>query len=499
MLSTLAHQIAASHAASWDALVAASRTSPPVATQSVEVQTQQLLGSMFATIQNERPPSRPSTSAGSASRTPRSALSVVLIIDGLDGCPNSDVQAFLSTLLSTLSQYNSPAKLFVTTRLQPDICSAITTSLNLASNPRLCSTVHLHATSSALLRGDIRRFFRYEAQSIRQTRPELSERWISDDNLEQLVEMSYPLFAHAAAVADQLADEHSWPVRQLSSILTRAKRHLDPDVSSYQSEPLPGLDEIYLNVLRRIGGGGDRGTTGRAYSAAAIQLDEKRREALSIVLFAQRPITASAAAELLRYEEPSEIVQLLQGMAALLKVPPVGRREPTIEVIHPSFAEFIVDERRCTEERFLIHRGMFEQRFVKSCLARLNSLVIESELGSHCDFQRLDSDSCAERSAEVHGGNLNFLDARSSVYAALHWPAHLLQSVLRRTIDSDLIEQLKYFSANVGTQWAKFLAQDNEAKAVALGYLSDAHRLVEGQVNTFQLCFFFSLADALAL
>lgn len=161
----------------------------------------------------------------------------VVVIDALDECKDDNAT---SVILSSLSHHIAkllPLKFLITSRPDQKVTNAFRTQ-NLAS---ITQSLALHEVRLDVVERDIQHYLGWQLRQI-QVQDQLKESWPSTLDVEKLTHMSSGLFIFAATAVKFIESDD--PVNQLANLLKR-----DLLVSS---SPLQHLDELYLQVLKKM-------------------------------------------------------------------------------------------------------------------------------------------------------------------------------------------------------------------------------------------------------
>ncbi|KAH7103560.1 hypothetical protein BKA62DRAFT_828294, partial [Auriculariales sp. MPI-PUGE-AT-0066] len=301
-----------------------------------------------------------------------STQQIVFVIDAMDECDDfssADGYILFTALLPILRQRGSRVKLFVTSRTEPKLSAMIDRVFSGASDD--CSTFLLHEVDEASVSADIRTFTQKGFSDIRRRFRHIPDDWPSPEQVEDLVTLSGKLFVFASTALLWIGEEHTSPISRLTEILsaTRSSRPVD----RHERSPYNHLDVLYLAALRNATLDPDPdsvantrlrqilflitcGTYDVCLDIISIALLLEHHEvqpfldSLSVVV--QTPVRTSTSQTL--KVEPGEMVNVPKSMR--------------IQTFHQSFSDFLVDPKRCTDERFRILREREEARVALSTL-----------------------------------------------------------------------------------------------------------------------------------
>ena len=156
---------------------------------------------------------------------------------------------------------------------------------------------------------------------------------LTDDDIEVIVKRAQGLFIFASTTIRLLWDKKfSDPAGQLKRLLA-STAHLS------DTSPYAHLDKLYMTILEKKFNGTDEA------------LLAKVQTALSILIIARKPLTVHALEGFM----PGTVIRaILQDLHSLISIPDKAV-DTAIRLIHPSFRDFLLDEKRCSK-RFVIIR-----------------------------------------------------------------------------------------------------------------------------------------------
>jgi len=180
--------------------------------------------------------------------------------------------------------------------------------------------------------------------------------WPGTQKLRLLVERSSGLFIYAATVCRFIHDPRWLPEKRLNIVLQGSDDGQSPEER---------LDEIYIQILE---------------SSVFGDCNKKEKDVLSrrfrnvvgsiIILF------DSLSTIVLKSLSPalSESIDItLEPLKSLLNVP--DDRTAPIRLLHPSFRDFLVNQKRCGVEHFWIDERKAHHDVAKSCLELMSKTL----------------------------------------------------------------------------------------------------------------------------
>jgi len=278
-------------------------------------------------------------------------LAFTLVIDALDECEGEDdVRVILQLFIEVKDLCNIQLSIFITSR--PEI------SLRLgfqAMSEILHQDLILHNIPRSIIEQDISVFVRHELGIIREQQ-RLSPDWPNEKDVKLLVQRSDCLFIYVATVC-RFINNHDWrPEGRLSLIL-----HDDAiDVSS-----IAKLDDMYIQVLKSLVIKDFKGQE-------KVRLSKRFRQIVGSIVTLFDVLSIIALAELLS-KEVSDVNMALSSIHSILNIP--KSQDFPIQLHHPSFRDFLMDNKRCPDGDFRINPEVAHTELAKSCLQLLSNTL----------------------------------------------------------------------------------------------------------------------------
>jgi hypothetical protein len=175
----------------------------------------------------------------------------------------------------------------------------------------------------------------------------LTAGWPGVDDCNALVAKASGLFVWISTAIKFIDDrEVDDPEAQLRVVLDSAPQ-------SSISTPWDHLDVLYMQVLNQA-----------MSSKATERRLEQFRKVVGTIVILRQPCTAFALGSLLKDGEAGSqlVTQIVRKLQSVLVVP-INSSEP-IQVIHPSFIDFITNANRCLDPRFLVQPVVHHQLLV---------------------------------------------------------------------------------------------------------------------------------------
>jgi hypothetical protein len=254
------------------------------------------------------------------------ALPVVIVFDALDECTAPSV--ILSVIRKELVRLPSVIKVFVTSRPDQTIRAEM---VSMGSSVRTRNLDH-HADAD----GDIDRFIS-DRMADMAVRFNLSPDWVAAPSRAILVRKAGGLFIWASTAMKFIEDDDVDDPEAQLDLLLHAQAEEPTNVS-----PLTDLDALYFQVLEQ------------AFSEKA---PTKRFEMFRMVVGAsvslKEPLSASGLCSLLGLQvTPGTAGQFVMRAVRKLHSVLVVTASKPLQIIHPSFVNFLTEPTRCRDLRF---------------------------------------------------------------------------------------------------------------------------------------------------
>jgi len=260
---------------------------------------------------------------------------ILMVLDGLDECGNTTEREMLLKLLGTqLSRLPSVIRILVTSRQLDDIAAAFGGQQHILT--------HGLELSSEIAGRDILAYFEYQLGAIRRKNRWLGSDWPTNDDLQRLVARSGGLFVWASTVA-KFVDSFD-PARRLAVILR------GEGVSGAQS----ALDDLYKTALENVNAWDDD------------DFVQHFRTVMGIILVLQTPLTTSTLDQLIGFPEGRGSNRAISTLACVVA------HTPTVHLLHPSFADFLLTPTRCGRDMWYFDTTICHEHVAQRCLDRLS-------------------------------------------------------------------------------------------------------------------------------
>lgn len=335
-------------------------------------------------------------------------LRISLVVDALDECAHDqDVEIILRLFAEAKDLTAVNFKIFVTSRPETpvrlgfrDMPEIIHQDLSLQNIPR------------SIVEKDITVYLKHELLTIRKER-QLTSQWPGEEKIKHLVDKSDCIFIYVSTACLFLRDSNWPPDEQLSIIL-------QDDIM--EDGPTAKLDSMYTQVLKQSV---FKQKEGR--QRARLSTRFKRIVGCIVVLFSVLPAQELAA---LLSVSPDEIASALSSLHSVLNIPK-DVLDP-IRLLHPSFRDFLLDEKRCADVDIKIEADEVHENSSRNCLRLLSDELKRNICGLKLpdtevnDIQNAQIESCLSLALQ---------------YACRYWVAHLEKISRDRLVDTGLFQE----------------------------------------------------------
>lgn len=268
------------------------------------------------------------------------APTIIIVLDALDECGTADER---SALLEILTQHsiNLPfaIRILITSRAEADIKNAFESQHHILTH-------ELDITSMGNT-DDILSYFRHRMALIRSKNRHLrlDVNWPGEEVLGRLVSRASGLFVWAYT-ACEFINGHA-PRKRLDIILR------DETASGAEA----ALDALYTTALESTGCWDDD------------DFVEEFQDIMGTVIVAFQPLSSSAVDTLLQRPEDTPSMHIISLLGCLLQP------SPTVRVLHPSFADFLMTAGRCRRDIWYINRPKNHRHLAFRCLERMDTVL----------------------------------------------------------------------------------------------------------------------------
>lgn len=260
---------------------------------------------------------------------------IAVVIDALDECDNiEDIKVIVQLLAKTAELETVRFRAFITSR--PDVHTKLV---------GIPVKKYLHLIPKATVEEDITLFISKELKKIANLHRFPAElEWPTKDEIDRLSKKAECLFIFASTACKFIGDTKYNPDKRLSIILQ--------GTSSAGRSATKEIDMMYTRVLQESLLDGD-------YEDGEVDEDFKHIVGAIIVLLDTLPTMelARLLSKLLS-NEPQRcqhaIVSKLGCLNSVIDTGDENNRDGNIRLLHPSFRDFLLDNKRCVDTRFQI-------------------------------------------------------------------------------------------------------------------------------------------------
>jgi hypothetical protein len=257
---------------------------------------------------------------------------IVLVFDALDECGDpTDREALLNIFATKFSRLPSTIRVLITSRQLDDI-NCLDGHQNIISRNSEVSSDD----------GDILTYFQCQFAAIRK-KARLTSEWPGDEVIQDLGKRSQGLFVWASTVVKFINSYD--PPAHLATILNGGSA----------AGPMAALDDLYRRALDQAGPWDDDNFVDHFHTI------------LETILVLQNPLATSTLDGLigsLGSRSSSDAVAVLACVIA---------SEPTVHLLHPSFADFLFTRERCGKEKWHFKAADCHRHLLLRCLNRLSN------------------------------------------------------------------------------------------------------------------------------
>ncbi|KAI0797421.1 hypothetical protein BC629DRAFT_1592450 [Irpex lacteus] len=414
-----------------------------------------------------------------------SGIETVVIIDALDECVDDKST---SAILDLLSQHATripelKVKFFITSRPE----SHIRSGFRLRPLSDLTDTMVIHKVASSSINQDIQLFLEYKFKRIVTTRSDIdtSQVWPTKEEVDALVTTSAGLFIFASTIIKFLDVRDEDPKARLREVFDfqDSEFRAHPADTSSDAYPFRELDSLYTQVLGKT-------------SANDHTKNKRRKAILGMIVMAYAPVSIATIAKLLCLRN-DEVRSLIRPLHSVLHVP--SDDTAPLQLYHKSFADFLIDRRRCCDSQLLIIADDHHRSIALHCLDFMKG-VLKKNI---CGLPRY------SMNGDLAPGKLDECIGNTLRYCCQYWAKHLTSDHHRDQYFSGAQPQLEYLltkqmlmwvevlsligdlpsavhSLNMLQQWLTTLGTIDSA-GILLNWVQDGHRFVLFAFDTMAL------------
>jgi hypothetical protein len=348
---------------------------------------------------------------------------ILIVIDALDECQwrhgKSAIAEFISLLAEELGDRATRLKVFIASRLENP--APIFSRRNVRVE-KLADLVHQYDVEASIPQSDLNLYVSHEmmvmAEAYRTHWSPISQRWPSDDDIQDVLRIAGSLFISAATIlrmlkaADKGATPHPHKVlRRLRAAIPETPAAPTAAAASHD------LDQLYREVLNV------------AAQRHAKEVDRQNiQRLLAFVVLSFYPLPVYDIGTLLGFTADALIPVLHPVLGT------AGSEEP-LRALHTSFHDFITNSRRCTE---------VDIRFISPSQSHLDLAIACLRKLRHLQRDILGLGAVGHRNEDI-ASIIQTKITGSQNYAVRHWETHLSQCTSDITERDGLLDNLSAF------------------------------------------------------
>lgn len=373
---------------------------------------------------------------------------VVVVFDAFDECAPDGAAEILTLLVEALPSLPFILRIFITGRPEPHIYSILVPSPNL-------HIAALHDIEDSIVKEDIRRYLTARLRGLANLPgfQDLLEDWITDAEIQILVDAAGTFFIHAATSIRFLMVGKGVTIRRLLNTLLSITQSSRPS-PRLRKNPYEAVDKLYEQIVLTL--------TSQISSDILV---EHFREVVGTIILLRDPLPVDALVRLTNLTV-DDVTALLRVIQSVVRLPAPPDNCP--RVYHPSFPDFLQDHDRCTDDHIWINTEEHEARITQSCLKVLNGTLHKNMLGS------IDH---SLPNKEVEGLEVKIKAAflPDFCYACKHWATHLAR--VPHSHDHPIRDQMIIFVSRSLLPWLETMSWMGLTRA-AVQCLETANRWV---------------------
>jgi len=285
---------------------------------------------------------------------------LIIVIDALDECDgDEDIQRILDLLSKAAVLKTIRLRIFVTSRPEIPI------RLGFREMPGILhQDLILHGIPRASVNEDILTFFKDKFEVIRKkSEDDLPLDWPGKKCVDKLVVTAHGLFIYAATVCrfieegikDFPADDllrHILPNENIANTSSQMSRNI-----TIHESPTMELDTLYIQVL-------EQSLKDVRHEKDKELLAGISRQVVGTIVILFDPLSPMAIARLLNMDGVV-VKKRLNHLRSVLEAP--DSQQP-VRLLHPSFRDFLLDGKRCSNEQFLVDKRETHEMLATKCL-----------------------------------------------------------------------------------------------------------------------------------
>ncbi|OSC97141.1 WD40 repeat-like protein [Trametes coccinea BRFM310] len=320
-----------------EALLVAVKDNPHIRTASVSQQVQILLAGPVQ-----------AANAKGASWKRR-----IIVIDALDECKDSSAESTFLHALSLHIKELAPLIFVITSRPVPNITRGFRFLEELGKRTQ---ELPLDGIPSEYTDRDIGIFLRARFADIGRRHAGAGPDWVSEKEVLRVVKLAERLFIFATTVTSFVEDPNVVdPRHQLDILLHSVYGRSKVGANGAPGARLDALDELYEQVLQAF------------FGNPSPVLQARLKRVLGTIVLAEERLRPSGLSALLG-EDVGSILDVIERLRSVLSFFSEGDTYTEIQIIHLSFADFLIDPKRCKSPRFLVTPSIQHSFLALRCL-----------------------------------------------------------------------------------------------------------------------------------
>lgn len=359
----------------------------------------------------------------------RTGISVVILIDALDECRDSEPESIILSLLAHHIDKIPNVMFFITGRPESRMRSAFRLPL-LSPHTKV---LLLNELDREVVDRDIGIYLESRLSGIMVNRSDvdISTPWPSSEDIAVACQRCAGLFIYAFTTVEFLKSPHHDP-RERLELITRI-----PSDTSHEGRK--GVDMLYTQVLDDA--------VGQEDASFFVRL----RLIMSTVVMLYNPLNRGSVAALLGINA-TNILSVLRSLHSVLHVPqPIS--EP-IRVFHKSFSDFLTDRNRCISTKYYLKPSIYHAELAVRSLHLMNvglktNICLLPRYAMNNDVADL-----SQRRQEYIGDALQ--------YACVFWAKHLEAGSVEENHSQQIIPLLLEFFHHRLLAWLEVLSVSGE-------------------------------------
>ncbi|KAF5336455.1 hypothetical protein D9611_006666 [Ephemerocybe angulata] len=343
---------------------------------------------------------------------------LVICIDALDECRNTDAIAHLLTVLLTTATRH--VKFFLTSRPEVALRESFETSTKHGQ-------LRLYDIEAHIVKADILLFLTERFRSVRSIYQYYQASWPPPE-IEQIAEFSGKLFIMASTAFKYITERNGVSIQRFKDFAQQSS-----------GRKTHGVDALYSDIMAE------------AFRDLEPSEQELIHSCLSLLISAQRPLSPYDYSKLLD-KDIYLIREAFKALHSVVQVPEEGIDDGSISIYHASFVDFVTSHTP-REQRWAVEKAIAHAATGDACFRIMNSMLCFGISG-------------AQTSYLSNGDQLTPLKLASELgYACTAWGDHAIYAGLE---SEPRQQKLKAFlRGKIVWYWLEALSA---VKAVKYGY-----------------------------